>query len=256
MKTWDQLKQNHLENIGEAVIPTNRQFGFLGSTKEKAHELLPKAVDHVKKAAESHKAFKLNDQALSHYLDSRGGRHLGDMMNDGVPEEQIHKFLKGHFKEFAKAYDPALFEQELIDVGDNVIQESDPHLTKVYAAAQSTEGRFAAAKRKEADRKAREAYLKKKSGEPEKKEEPKKEEPKGTGIYHPNTAKRMESHRHIRKLMSKPLKANDASSKLKPHLDDERLHSDIAHFAKTAPDADMRPLVKKRMEALRKQRGY
>lgn len=262
MKTWSEFKPELFKHLGEAVIPMNRSYGFLGTAGEKAHELLPKAVQHVKKAAEGMQNFKLSDKVISHYLDSKGGRHLADLMSDGAPPEMIQKALKTSMAEFSKVYDPNLFEQNLLDDGSE-ITEADQHVTKMYAAATSTEGRYAAAKRKEADRKAREEYLKKqaeKSGHTasEPKSEPKKEpeKPTGTGIYHPNSAKRMESHRAIRKMMEKPLKAKEASQKLKPHFDDERLHSDIGHFAKTAPDADMRPLVKKRMELLRKHKGY
>jgi hypothetical protein len=259
MKTWSQFKTQLA--VTEAVLPVNRQFGFLGTAKEKSHELLDKAVGHVKKAAAEHKHFKVDDKVISHYLDSKGGRHLADMMTDNVPDEQIHRALKNSLGEFSKTYNPALFES-FLDYGSDDLQEQDPHLTKVYAAAQSTEGRYAAAKRKEADRKAREAYLAKKAGhvEPEKKPEPKPSEKKDShtshGIYHANPAKRAESHRAVRKLLDKPLKAHEASEKLKPHMDDAKLHTDIAHFAKASPDTDMRPIVKKRMEQLRKQRGF
>lgn len=253
MKTWSQFKTEM--PVVESVIPMNRQHGFLGTAGQQAHELLSKAVAHVKTANQGNKDFQMSDQTISHFLDSKGGRHLADLMTSKAPPDMIQRALKTSITDFSKVYNPALFES-FVDQGD--LQEQDPHLTKVYAAAQSTEGRYAAAKRKEADAKARAEYLAKKNGthtaEPEKKEAP--ATPTGSGIYHPNSAKRMESHRILRSVMNKPLKASEASAKIKDHISDTKLHSDIAHFAKSSPDTDMRPLIKKRMEQLRKQKGF
>lgn len=137
-----------------------------------------------------------------------------------------------------------------------VIQESDPHLSAVHAAAMSTAGKAAAAKRRAADAKAREEYLAKKAG---KTTEPKamptpptKEAPKKHGILHTNLAKSMEHWSQVRKILDKPLPAKVASEKLAPHTDDNRLHADLNHFAKSSPDVDMRPLVKKHLERIRK----
>jgi hypothetical protein len=253
MKAWSQFKSQL--PVVESVIPTNKQYGFLGTAGDQAHDLLSKAVAHVRNANKDNKNFAMSDQTISHFLDSKGGRHLADLMTSKAPPDMIQRALKASIGEFAKVYNPSLYES----YAD--IQESDPHLTRVQQHAQSTEGRFAAAKRREADRKAREAHLAKQRGEPEKKEEPAKAPeakpaPTGSGIYHPNPAKRMEHHRALRKILDKPLKASEASDKIKKHFDDERLHGDIHHFAKSAPDVDVRPLVKKRMEQLRKQRGF
>lgn len=332
----------------EAVLPTNKQFGFLGTAGDKSHELVDKAVAHIRKANEGNKNFKMSDQTISHYLDSKGGRHLADLMMDGADDDQIHKALKNSIGEFAKMYNPSLYEDtftfELIEaingmtnkahaektrelrqkieahkaamhkaidahgdavrelerhrmhdpkyvvakqkqaakdgpyyeqgrsrmpgpsshgihegvkkiLGKRVIKENDPHLSRVHAAAMSTAGRAAAAKRAEADRKAREAYLAKKNGtspaaEPAKAAEP--EKPKKQGILHSNAAKAREHWAAIHRVMSKPMPAKSASEKLKPHVDDHRLHSDLAHFEKHNPDIDVRPLVKKHLERIRK----
>jgi hypothetical protein len=262
MKTWSQFKTEL--PLVESVIPMNRQYGFLGTAGDQAHDLLSKAVAHVKKANEGNKEFQMSDQTISHFLDSKGGRHLADLMTSKAPPELIQRALKASLTDFSKTYNPSLYES----YAD--LHENDPHLTRTQAHAQSIEGRMAAAKRLAANKKAREEYLAKQRGEhkPEpKKEEPKKEPAKkpaaaqpthqpSTGIYHANPAKRAEAHRHLRKIMDKPLKAHEASEKIKKHFDDERLHSDLHHFAKHNPDIDVRPLVKKRMEQLRKQRGF
>ncbi|AMQ65953.1 hypothetical protein AAY80_014 [Stenotrophomonas phage vB_SmaS-DLP_6] len=261
MKTWNQFKSQL--PIHEAVLPMNRQYGFVGTAGEKAGELLSKAVAHIKKANEGNEHFKMSDMTIGHFLDSKGGRHLADLMSDKAPHEVIQKSLKNSIGEFAKVYNPSLYES-FADVGGD-LHENDPHLTKTVAHAMSAAGKAAAAKRRAADKEARAAYLAKKEGgaakpaAPEHKPEVKKPEtsaPTGTGIYHPNPAKRQEAHTALRKIMNKPLKAHEASEKIKKHFDDERLHGDIHHFAKAAPDTDVRPLVKKRMEQLRKQRGF
>ena len=339
MKTWSQFKAQL--PIVESVIPMNRQYGFLGTAGDKAHELLSAAVAHVKKASASNKHFQMSDKTIGHYLDSKGGRHLADLMADKAPPELIQKALATSIGEFSKTYNPQLFEsysevadEETIDMfaldeakivnhpriyahvhsdpkkksnkyivhapdhaglklpfrnkdaaknwtkkagykqyhdGDTsdaplkrLHEAADQHVTPVYAKANSTAGRFAAAKRLEAQKKARAEYLAKKNGTPLPSAEPeKKEAPKATsthtptsGIYHANPAKRAEAHRALHKILAKPVKASEASEKIKPHFDDEKLHSDIHHFAKSAPDIDVRPMVKKRMEQLRKHRGF
>ena len=262
MKTWNQFKSQL--PIHEAVLPMNRQYGFVGTAGEKAGELLSKAVAHVKKANAGNEHFKMSDMTIGHFLDSKGGRHLADLMSDKAPPEVIQKSLKNSIGEFAKVYNPSLYES-FVDVGSD-LHENDPHLSKTVAHAMSAAGKAAAAKRRAQDAEARKAYLAKKAGgdkpaaaSTEHKPEPKKPEAvahTGTGIYHANPAKRQEAHRALRKIMDKPLKAHEASEKIKKHFDDERLHGDIHHFAKAAPDTDVRPLVKKRMEQLRKQRGF
>lgn len=248
MKTWVEFRSSE---VTEAVLPMNKGFGFVGTAGAKSHEMLDQAVKHVKKAAADHPHFKLTDQSISHFLDSAGGRHLADMMNYNTHPDQIHQSLSRNMKEFSKTYDPNMFES-YADTGEDLV-ESDPHMMDVYAKAFSTAGKAAAAKRKERDAKARAEYLAKKNGTTAAPEEPKQTEViKKHGIMHANKAKASEHWKALRKILDKPLPAKTASGKLKDHTDDSRLHSDLDHFAKTNPDIDTRPLVKKHLERIRK----
>lgn len=250
MKTWSQFKS---QLVAEAVIPKNHNYGFMGTAKD-PHKMLDQAIAHVKKAAKTVPHFKMSDETIGHYLDSVGGRHLADHMNYNSHPDEIHKSVSRSIKEFSKTYDPNMFESFNDD--GSVLAESDPHLSRVHASAMSTTGRAAAAKRQAADAKAREEYLAKKAG---KTTEPKavaapvaKDAPKKHGILHTNPAKSMEHWSKVRKILDKPLPAKTASEKLAPHTDDNRLHADLNHFAKSSPDVDMRPLVKKHLERIRK----
>ena len=249
MKTWSQFKS---QLVSEAIIPKNHNYGFMGTAQD-PHKMLDQAVAHIKKAAKTVPHFKMSDETIGHYLDSVGGRHLADHMNYKSHPDVIHKAVSRSIKEFSKTYDPNMFES--FNDG-SVLAESDPHLSAVYAAAMSTAGKAAAAKRLAAYAKAREEYLAKKAG---KTNEPKmmptpvaKDAPKKHGILHTNQEKAMEHWSHVRKILDKPLPAKTASQKLGPHTDDNRLHADLNHFAKTSPDVDMRPLVKKHLERIRK----
>lgn len=261
MKTWSTFKRQ----INESVIPKNTKYGFVGTAGDQASGLLSGAVDHVKTAAQGMKSgFNMSDETIGHYLDSVGGRHLANLMASKAPPDAIKRSISRSLGEFSKTYNPQLYES-WVDTGED-LQENDPHMSSVYAKANSTEGRFAASSRRAADAKARAEYLRKKNGEPE--SEKKADLPKKTvtsstpshqattGIYHANPAKRAEAHKALRQVLDKPLKAHEAGDKIKAHFDDDRVHSDIAHFAKSSPDIDVRPLVKKRMEQLRKQRGF
>ncbi len=252
MKTWSQFKS---QLVSEAVIPKNHGYGFMGTAKD-PHKMLDQAVAHIKKAAKTVPHFKMSDETIGHYLDSVGGRHLADHMNYNSHPDEIHKSVSRSIKEFSKTYNPNMFESYVDD--GSVIVESDPHLSRVHAAAMSTAGRAAAAKRLAANAKAREEYLAKKAGkspttEPKMMPTPKPaEEQKKHGILHSNQAKAMEHWSKVRKILDKPLPAKTASEKLAPHTDDQRLHADLHHFAKANPDVDMRPLVKKHLERIRK----
>ena len=132
MKTWSQLKTQL--PLVESVIPMNKQYGFVGTAGDQAHELLSKAVAHVKKANEGNKQFQMSDVTIGHFLDSKGGRHLADLMTSKAPPELIQRALKSSLSDFSKTYNPSLYES----YAD--LQENDPHLTKVQAQAQSIQG--------------------------------------------------------------------------------------------------------------------
>lgn len=252
MKTWSQFKS---ELVSEAIVPKNHNYGFMGTAKD-PHKMLDQAIDHVKKASKTVPHFKMSDETIGHYLDSVGGRHLADHMNYNSHPDEIHKAVSRSLKEFSKTYDPNMFESFNDD--GSVLAESDPHLSAVHAAAFSTAGKAAAAKRLAAAQKAREEYLAKKAGKtvdtsPKVMPTPSvKDVPKKHGILHTNQAKSMEHWSKVRKILDKPLPAKVASEKLAPHTDDARLHADLNHFAKSNPDVDTRPLVKKHLERIRK----
>ena len=101
------------KKLDEAVIPQNKNYGFLGTAGEQSHQLLSKAVSLIKKANEGNKAFPMSDAVISHFLDSRGGRHLAELMMDKADPEYIIKSLKKSISEFGKNYNPALFAESL-----------------------------------------------------------------------------------------------------------------------------------------------
>ena len=72
-------------------------------------------------------------------------------------------------------------------------------------------------------------------------------------IFSSNPVRKSKAVGHVRRLMREPLRAADAHAKLHKHVDDPKLHADLHHFSKTSPDADVRPVVKKRMKELKVQ---
>jgi hypothetical protein len=266
MKTYRQLTAT-LPYVRESVIPKNSSYGFLGTAGEGAHELLDKAVKHVKDANKGNKNFQMSDVTIGHFLDSVHGRHLADMMVSKQPDDIIQRSVKAAVTHFSKTYNPQLFES-FLDFGQGTLNEADMHtrsdISSVYAQASSAAGRAAAAKRRAADKAAREKHL---AAQNPQKDEPKKEEPKkkpeakvphsdGTvGIHSSNPIKKDKAIGEIRKLDREKLHAHEASKKLMPHTDDSKLHKQIKSFADMAPDTDVRPVVRKRMKEL-KIRGF
>lgn len=260
MKTFSQLKDS-LPYVQESVIPKNANYGFLGTAGEKAHELLDKAVVHIKTANQGMKNFQMSDVTVGHFLDSRHGRHLADMMSSKQPEELIKRSLKASLTDFSKTYHPRLFES-FLDFGEGTLYEAEPgarsDISQVYARASSVEGRAKAAKRRAADLAAQQAIRDKDKPAalpPIEKIVTKKTavpHSDGTvGIHSTNPIKKDKAIGEIRKLDRDKLHAHEASKKLMAHTDDSKLHKQIKSFADMAPDTDVRPVVRKRMKELR-----
>ena len=72
-------------------------------------------------------------------------------------------------------------------------------------------------------------------------------------IFSSNPVRKAKAVGHVRRLMREPLRAKEASEKLKKHVDDQKLHSDISHFAEKDPHVDVRPVVKQRLKQLKVQ---
>lgn len=70
-------------------------------------------------------------------------------------------------------------------------------------------------------------------------------------VFSSNPVRRSKAVGHVRRLMREPLRAHEASEKLHKHVDDPKLHAEIAHFKKLDPHTDVRPVVKGRMRQLK-----
>jgi hypothetical protein len=110
--------------VAEAAIPKNTSGGFLMAAGNESHRLLDHAVSLIKKASVGIKELKFNDVVIGHFLDSRGGRHLGEMLKDKQPDDQIMPSLKQSIQAFVRAYNPQLFETAY-DGWDDGMGDSD-----------------------------------------------------------------------------------------------------------------------------------
>jgi len=70
-------------------------------------------------------------------------------------------------------------------------------------------------------------------------------------IFSSNPTKQRSAAGHLKRLLREPLRAKDAHDKIKKHADDHKLLGDIRHFSTQAPEADVRPVLKKRMKELK-----
>ena len=70
-------------------------------------------------------------------------------------------------------------------------------------------------------------------------------------IFSSNPTKQRTAAGHLKRLLREPLRAKDAHDKIKKHADDAKLLGDIRHFSTQAPEADVRPVLKKRMKELK-----
>jgi hypothetical protein len=104
--------------VTEAAIPKNHSGGFLAATGQESTTLLDHAVALIKKAVVGIKELKFTDSVISNFLDSRGGRHLGEMLKDKQPDDQIIPSLKKSIQAFTRAYNPTLFEDTMDDGTD------------------------------------------------------------------------------------------------------------------------------------------
>jgi hypothetical protein len=199
------LKFSEFQNkiIAETVIPKNTSGGFMGTAGNEAHRLLDHAVVLVKRATKGSTALKYTDIVISHFLDSRGGRHLAELLLDKQPDDVVMSSLKNSIAAFTRSYNPGLFEY--YDCWDDGMGDSDGQVIDE------------------------------------------------DGIFSKNPVRAGRSVGHLRRMMREPLRAHEASEKIKPHVNDDRLHHDIKHFAGKDPDVDVRPLLKKRMRELKVQ---
>lgn len=69
-------------------------------------------------------------------------------------------------------------------------------------------------------------------------------------IFSSNPVKRTKAAGHLKRLLREPLQAKTAHDKIKKHADDPKLLAHLHHFATQSPDADVRPVLKKRMKEL------
>lgn len=118
------LKFSELQQslISETVIPKNSSGGFLGTAGNEAHRLLDHAVVLVKKATKGISALKFTDIVIGHFLDSRGGRNMAELMLDSQPDDTILRSLKNSIEAFVRSYNPTLFE-EYMDGWDEGLDE-------------------------------------------------------------------------------------------------------------------------------------
>lgn len=72
-------------------------------------------------------------------------------------------------------------------------------------------------------------------------------------IFSSNPAKQRAAAGHLRRLMREPLRAKDAHEKVKKHADDPKMIQHLHHLSTHAPEADVRPILKKRMKELNVQ---
>lgn len=110
------------ELIFETVIPKNSTGGFLGTAGNESHRLLDHAVELVKKATNGISALKFTDIVIGHFLDSRGGRNMAELMLDKQPDDVIMSSLKKSVDAFVRSYNPSLFE-EYMDGWDEGLNE-------------------------------------------------------------------------------------------------------------------------------------
>jgi hypothetical protein len=231
----------------EGVVAKNAQFGFLGTH---AHDALIKATNFVKKVAAEVKGLeKMDDVMIGHFLDTKGGRHLAELMKAKKKPTEIEAGLKKTLGEFARTYNPMAFGP--------VAEAEDLHsydAKRIVAHSQSAQTRFAA------DKKAREDYLASK----EKKSAPdthvagfdpkvvKKTEPAHStiGIHSTNPLIRDKAIGGLRIMMKEPIRAHEAAKKLSKFTDHVPLHKSIEPFSKSHPDSDVRPIVKTHMKRL------
>jgi hypothetical protein len=108
--------------ISETVIPKNSQGGFLGTAGTESHRLLNHAVALVKKSTKNVAGLKFTDIVIGHFLDSRGGRHMAELMLDRQPDDVIMRSMKNSIVAFVRSYNPSLFE-EYIDGWDDGLDE-------------------------------------------------------------------------------------------------------------------------------------
>lgn len=109
--------------IAETVIPKNRTGGFLGTAGNEAHRLLDHAVVLVKRATKGTAALKFTDIVIGHFLDSRGGRNLAELLLDRQPDDVVLSSLKNSVSAFVRSYNPGLFES--YDGWDDGMGDSD-----------------------------------------------------------------------------------------------------------------------------------
>jgi len=74
-------------------------------------------------------------------------------------------------------------------------------------------------------------------------------------VFSSNPARRQQAFSRLRTLLDKPLPAKHAVDKVKKHADHPRVMKDFEHFAKHAPEIDVRPLLKKHMKMISAQQG-
>jgi hypothetical protein len=125
--------------LEETVLPKNAQGGFLGQVGDRSTELVAKAIRYIKDAAKGHPAFDkdgVDDVQIGHFLDSPGGRHLGELMMDEQEPKVIKAFLSKSIERFARNYDAAAFDAA---AGPKKrVEES----TETYNSRQGTHGLF------------------------------------------------------------------------------------------------------------------
>jgi hypothetical protein len=129
------------KTIAETVIPRNTHGGFLGTAGNEAHTLLDHAVALIKKATKGIAALKFSDIVISHYLDSRGGRQLAELLLDKQPDDVVMTSIKKSIDSFVRSYNPGLFE-ETYDGWDDGMGDSDGQVIDEDDSSPGTGGIF------------------------------------------------------------------------------------------------------------------
>lgn len=93
------------------VKTANEGYGFHGSAGNRVGSEKADA-EYAKMAGEIQKMTGASETSIRDYLDSRHGRHLGDVVEDNPSKAELKAFIEKDFKRFIKEYDPADFGGE------------------------------------------------------------------------------------------------------------------------------------------------
>ena len=90
-----------------STVKTNNEgYGFHGSAGNRVGSEKADA-EYAKMAGEIQKMTGASETSIRDYLDSRHGRHLGDLVDGNPSKAELKAYIEKDFKRFIKEYDPA-----------------------------------------------------------------------------------------------------------------------------------------------------